>query len=384
MSKDIDIIDLYSKHKTKQTKLIRKALKRSDIMLTIKEFMEIIKFTLPDVLSVDLMWNTFKLNIPIYITKELVEKFGYKGEFSIQVNSLMKLVAKYNIELTKMNNSEYAEFTRRLQARRNNSPQSGEPIEFDEKVDPTSSDKDEGNETTDEDLDVPEVDYTRELDLEELYPEITKKQLKSKPWHYLIMPNDLKKLLLVVNTEKGDMVREYVIKLDELFQIYMEYQLVFKSRISANFERLFQKAEVRHRELILHIDELNDNIESLSDRLETTANFSVPQTRNRTKTERFILVELNDDDENGYEYYVIRAQRLSANVAFRKLRRKYPRCLKKLVIEYQPNSINLYNRIKERLGRYIIYDGNYLSPDGITHKRLIKMINKVNDERNRI
>ncbi len=44
------------------------------------------------------------------------------------------------------------------------------------------------------------------------------------------MPNDLKKLLLV-NTKNGNMVRDYMIALDELFSLYSKYQREYEKNM---------------------------------------------------------------------------------------------------------------------------------------------------------
>jgi hypothetical protein len=386
ISTGADIHKQYAKHISTKNKIIQKALDYSYTMLSIKKFKEVTRFEMPDVLSADLMWNTFKLGIPVYITEELIRAFGYKGELKKQTQLLLNLVNKHNIPIIKLDNKEYARFTGTLQSTPND-PASPDTSESDSE-NSNSSEQPEYDISDDDKRSEADLPKFNKLNLVDLYPAVTKKQLKSKPWHHLIMPNDLKRLLLVVNTENGDRTRDYVIKLDELFHVYTEYQLRFENRTYAELDKKYQRdtelAEIRHRELISHIDELNDNIESLSDKLENTADRSVPLTKDKYKLERFILVKLNDDDPDSYDYYVIRAQRLTANVAFRKLRRNYPNCLKQLVFEYQPNSINLYNRIKERLGDNIVYEGNYLSPNGISHAKLIKRFKKIHEERNDI
>lgn len=193
----IKIQKLFQDGKQNEEKVIYDAIQASYEMLTIKQFIEVTEFRLDDILPFDLMWNSFHYNIPVYVTDDLIEVFGYKGELFKQKENIIKLVKKYNIPIIQLNNEEYKNFTHLLEQMPNNFT-------------------DEKN--------------TLNLDIFKLYPKITSKQLKSKPIHTLIMPRNLKKLWLVVNTFNGDKIREYMITLEELYNLYLKYQSEYKSR----------------------------------------------------------------------------------------------------------------------------------------------------------
>ena len=72
------------------------------------------------------------------------------------------------------------------------------------------------------------------------------------------MSKAFKKLLIVVNTEKGDAAREYVISLDELFDLYssyqIEYQLTIRKRVEKynielnnKIEKLMENSELQNK-----------------------------------------------------------------------------------------------------------------------------------------
>jgi hypothetical protein len=118
------------------------ALESSEELLPIDDFVKVTKFKLNKVLPLDVMWKTFRVGVPIYLTNDLISVFGYKGEMFTQKQALMKLVKKYDIPIIQMTNEEYKGFLQ--------------------------EEKDE--------------------EFKDFYPEITTAQLKSKPLHTLIMP----------------------------------------------------------------------------------------------------------------------------------------------------------------------------------------------------
>jgi hypothetical protein len=172
-----DIIAMKKTNENNQKSVIQKALDRGLGMLHIDEFADVVGFKINKSLSLKMMWNTFQQNILIYITNELINLFGFKGELKQNKYSLLKLVKKYDIPVIQLTNEEYIQFT-------------GQNL-----LTPNQSQAQPNNDDV-------------------LYPPITKAQLKSKPIHNLIMPRDLKKLLLVVNTAEGDNARDYVISID--------------------------------------------------------------------------------------------------------------------------------------------------------------------------
>ena len=132
------------------------------------------------------------------------------------------------------------------------------------------------------------------------------------------------------------------------------------------------------------VEESNEEIQTLTNHLNTAVEDRVPQTAKRSTRERFILMQLNDNDPEVHEFYVIRTQNRSVNTAINRLRRQFPNATRVLTIICQPNATNLYNRIKERLGAMIDYTGNYISPIELTHNAFIRRIHRINNERRNV
>jgi 5,10-methylene-tetrahydrofolate dehydrogenase/methenyl tetrahydrofolate cyclohydrolase len=84
-------------------------------------------------------------------------------------------------------------------------------------------------------------------------------------------------------------------------------------------------------------------------------------------------------------YYTIRCQRRRITSTIKKYNSKFdsdnqPEEL--LRFNYNPNSINLVNRIKEQLNKKIVINGNNIElTDKISEKRFLKKINKINEDK---
>ncbi len=333
-----NIASLYKQEQLRREELIKRALDAKFSMLTIQEFTDVVGFQLSNFLPFDLLWNSFSRGIPIYITNDLVQAFGYKGAIKTQKLSLLKLIKKYNIPIIQLSNDDYREFTGSFQATPNIPQENAE-------------NKEENN---------------KNLDFNQLYPQLTKAQLKSRPLHNLIMPRDLKKLLLVVNTENGDAARDFVISLDELFNLYWEYQSAYKSRQltikDKKIDILIEKIDKQHS-MLIELKEDNEithgALTDLQNRFEVAADERAPRTRSLATRDRFMIIKINKPNYQ-WTYYAIRVQHVSLKVTLKKLRLRYPQFTELVSIPYQPNGINFFNLAKEQLGASgnIIFNGN--------------------------
>ena len=71
----------------------------------------------------------------------------------------------------------------------------------------------------------------------------------------------------------------------------------------------------------------------------------------------FAVIKTYDPDH--YDYYVIRCQRRNFKPRMNILYKRFPHMQILLKIAFSPNSINLYNRMKELLKDKINWEGNY-------------------------
>ncbi len=302
-------------------------------MVHIMPFVRQAGFEFREVLPLKMMLESFHKDIPILITDDLVRAFGYKGELKTQRVSLMKIIKKYDISIVQMVNDEYNKFLRSLQAPQN-----------EEKKDNISSSID-------------------------LYPEPDLSNGKGKSLHTFIMPRYFKELLLVVNTENGHLFRKYVLDIEEAMQLYALYQKEFErsvrlrvelqnNELNKNMKVLLKDMDsmkMKNREQTNMLTEMKEEqeaqtemIEEMFDRLDYATDERAPKTESEGKQGKFILVKLN---RPGYTWHIhaIRSQTVNVKKAYDKVRREFPNCKKVLSIDYQPNAVNLFNLIKEKL-----------------------------------
>jgi hypothetical protein len=273
--------------------------------------------------------------------------FGYRGELKEQKRNMLNLIKKYKIPIIRMDNEKYSKFTSALRLTPNN----------------------EDN-----------PDFKEQNEIAKYYPELSKAQLKSKPIHTFIMPYDLKDLWLVVDTEKGELIRKYVSMLDSLFHIYLAYQKKYEIKQRELAEKFYKKEleesrkrheetikmleglKMQNNELLYKNDELlekNDDLKEdlginqeilmgMNSKLDKATDERAPKTEATGKRDTFMIIKTNKVDYQ-WPYYAIRVQHGSLRQTLKKLKAKYPNYTKLVDIPYQPNGINFFNLMKEKL-----------------------------------
>ena len=160
------------------------------------------------------------------------------------------------------------------------------------------------------------------------------------------------------------------------------YSLIFKSRLPA--AKQFKKWVTRQilpsirktGKYILQnqIDNLNDQIQDLGDQIRRIRVDVISKPINERFLHTFTLLKTNDPES--YDYYVIRCQRINRLKMINRLLRKHPYGEIFMELEYNPNSISLFNKIKEELNTYLCFHGNYF--DIINPQEYLE-INLLND-----
>jgi hypothetical protein len=310
-----DIAKLYEQGQVEHDTMIQRALDNCYEMLPIDKFMDVAGIKLSNILPFDIAWNSFRSNIPIYVTDDLIRSFGYKGELIKQKQNLLNLVKKYKIPVIQLDNDKYQKFTHTLQSMRKNI----------------------------------------NLDFEALYPPITEAQLKSHPLHTLIMPRDLKKLWLVVNTDKGDAIRDYVITLDDLTNLYLEYQNIYRANQLTIKDIKIDELMKDVKRVLAQNDEIKEDLEvnqeiltEINTKFDIATDDRAPKTKSITKRDRFVILKTNVA-EHPRQYYAVRVQHTSLKRTLKKLKAQYPNCAELVSIAYQPNGVNFFNLMKEKL-----------------------------------
>jgi hypothetical protein len=412
-------------------------------LLPFNEFLNITNYKFNKYV-VDKFYHSIKDDIPIYLDNDLIKWCGYAGELKKQKQSLISLIEKYDIPYIELNNDEYEDLrniiikSSTLKSTQDSKPlkltnSENESDDSENESDNSENDDSENNESegddseneSDDDSDN-ESDDNSEEEIEEintLYPAVDKSHGKGKTKHILIMPDDFRMIVMRLPTKVGAQVCRYYVELEKIVKMYLEYQNRFlcrreellqielkearadrkraeadRKKAEADRKRAEadrKKAEVDRKKIQQQykrieeelqesnqlINDLDDDINELNERLDVATNDRVPKVDRTHIREVFVMMKLNDDDETTHDYYVIRAQKCNLNKAINRIIGKFPNATKVITINCQPNSMNLYNRIKEQLSDYIDYDKNYISPIGISHPVFLKRVRRINNQK---
>jgi hypothetical protein len=98
-------------------------------------------------------------------------------------------------------------------------------------------------------------------------------------------------------------------------------------------------------------EDLAINQEILTDmnsKFDSATDERAPKTKSISKRDKFMIIKLNKPNYQ-WTYYAIRVQHASLRQTLKKLRIKYPQHTELITITYQPNGINFFNLMKEKL-----------------------------------
>lgn len=154
-----------------------------DDFLKISDFVILTKFPI-DLKMLDMFWNNFNKDCPIYLDDNLIRWLGYQGELRTMKGNFLKFVRNNDISIIVYNQLEYSKFF-------NKQINNGNII--DRYIDPKNINKKANNIN-----------------------------------HILIDVYDFKKLVLMLKTTNGDRLRNHFISMDYLLQTYLKYQCEYE------------------------------------------------------------------------------------------------------------------------------------------------------------
>jgi hypothetical protein len=186
----------------------------------------------------------------------------------------------------------------------------------------------------------------------------------------------------ILKDEKNTLINE-----NQLISGQKDELQIKNDQLQADMKKLLRNSETlikQGRKAYNILDDVKSESKRITARLEKVLPDSVPKAENKSKQEYFILIK-NPNDED-YNYKVSCAQ-LSNKTRINKFVKDNPGSSIVLEIKQQPNSQNLYTRIKEQLGHEINHEGKKLriDPDSeMTEQELIENIKKINDDKYKI
>jgi chromosome segregation ATPase len=278
------------------------------------------------------------------------------------------------------------------------------------------------------------------------YDDIVREQAMMKPAHlanrkWLIMDSrDFKRAIMGLRTKRADAIKDYYFNLEELLQLYVDYDKRFEVRkreedakreISSRDAEIAKRGdkidslEEMMREMKQTLDEMNKKNDQLLDdnvnaaierntliaqnndlqqdvttigrRLGAACVDRAPRPLNPIKRERFLFIRWTNlnyhrtipnptlaDNHRVYRYYAIRGQTQYSVSALRTQRQKDPALEVILELDVQPNTKTLYNRVKEELEeRGVRYVGNALSiaNSDVDEAQLVERLSEINDDK---
>ena len=152
------------------------------------------------------------------------------------------------------------------------------------------------------------------------------------------------------------------------------------------------KMDKRIKRLLSKHDKLHDQNEEILHKVDHISNDRVVSTGRVANDHLLVILKNNDDpddydeDETIYDYHALRVMRKSKNARLVEHTKRHPQMEVLSEITYSPNSINLWNRIKDQLGsgrkkKLFIDNCKFNLRDGYEEEDLISDIQNIHDER---
>nr|WBF70376.1 SET domain protein [Megavirus caiporensis] len=149
-----------------------------------------------------------------------------------------------------------------------------------------------------------------------------------------------------------------------------------------------EKMDNRIKRLVKKNDEIYNINQDMLGKIDVISNDRVVKGRS-SDDHMFVIVKNNDDpneydeDEDIYEYSAFRLMKKSYKIRMSEHLERHPEMEIVLKISHSPNSMNLWNRIKTKLGKKkITYSGcNFNLEDDYTENKLVRDIKKIHNER---
>lgn len=137
-----------------------------------------------------------------------------------------------------------------------------------------------------------------------------------------------------------------------------------------------------NEELMDKMDSANDNLDYAMQKLNDTADVSVPSSGDALLVEQFVLYKRDPNPSyDAYNYGVIRAQRRSISRLLSIQRKRYPNLVVLLRIDAQPNSVNLFHRFKNSYP-HAKFAVNSIRLLNVNEADFIDRIREVHEDRN--
>lgn len=134
---------------------------------------------------------------------------------------------------------------------------------------------------------------------------------------------------------------------DKVYKIIESY---FINEFNENYKKDMNKLKKKLDVVLVETEKLRIKNQEYKDDV-------APKTTQPRRLNMFVVIQKNEEDK--YPYYAIRCQRVIYNKTLKDLKIRYPNLTVVIEIPYNPNTINLFNRMKENI-TYIDTHFNHL------------------------
>lgn len=195
---------------------------------------------------------------------------------------------------------------------------------------------------------------------------------------------DKKERLIAKQADKIDELKDMMKKQSEEMRKQAEESKQRDEEQKIRIEKLLGKNKKMSKKLTI-IKEQNQEItqqnEELIDKVSTVAEDRVIKTE--AKEDRHEFVVMKDPEASEKErYYAIRTKKRTMKPTIKKYMNVHPKAEILIEIQYNPNSINLWDRIKENLHDKMRFKlNNFGLKRNYTEEEMIKDINDINEEK---
>ena len=291
---------------------------------------------------VDTFFHNLQSDIPIYMSEQMIEYFGYKGTHIKQKELLNRLISEnfldYKDQLYfEYDNKQYIEFRKEK----------------------------EGMLLTLE---------RGDNNLDKLYPPALKTRGKTNTKHILVSPKLFKEMLMLCNTEKGKQVRRYYLDIVDVMELYIQYQnkltintleqkldnislqltttntQLIEERKCAAEER--KKSDERFNKLLDIAEDSKETVDELHIDLGNVVNDRVSTKRVPTDKYNYLVI-LKDTADDEVPYYILRTQEKSVNARIALLKKKYT-TINEIFRIYTPNATKAWISICNKYATNIL------------------------------
>ena len=182
--------------------------------------------------------------------------------------------------------------------------------------------------------------------------------------------------------EKNDKIDELMKKLDKQHAESQEKidRLLHKNKkVSRKLTVVKEHAEDLSNKLT-DVQEQNDKLLDKIDKISEDRVVNAPDDMD--KHVFIVMRDDSDEAERSKKYYAIRTKRRTSKTAIKKYRLEHTDSTILINIEYNPNSINLWDRVRAKLSKKIRIRVNYFGlKSGYTEHQLKEDIGNINDEK---